>query len=170
MTALSRRIAIVGSPGSGKSTFATKLAERADLPLHHLDALYWAPGWTRRHTGEEWRALQERLVSEPRWIIDGNYHSTLDIRVAAADMVILLDPPVWRCLGNILGRIRAYRTEDRPDMADGCPERVDWALLRRVISYPWHGRPRVLSLAHAHGKLLVRLRSRRAMEEFLESL
>lgn len=164
------RVVIVGSPGSGKSTFARKLAEATGLPLHHLDALYWAPGWIRRYANSEWRALQAALVSEPRWMIDGNYHSTLDIRIEAADTVILLDPGVWRCLYNILSRIRAYRPEERPDMADGCPELLDGALLWRVLSYPWQGRARVLSLARTHDKTLIRLRSRAAADEYIASL
>jgi adenylate kinase family enzyme len=170
MHELGTKIAIVGSPGSGKSTFARKLAEATGLPLHHLDALYWGPGWVRRHTADEWSALQSALVAGDRWIIDGNYHSTLDIRIAAADTVIFLDVSPWRALWNIFARIRHFSADSRPDMSVGCPERLDWKLVRVVLGYPRHGRPRVTALADAHGTRLVILCSRSETRAFLEAL
>lgn len=122
---MGQRILIIGSPGSGKSTLARALAERMALPLVHLDQIYWCPGWVERDKGE-WLAVLTAALAEPRWIIEGNYGSSLAQRLAAADTVVLLDVPVWRCLWRICKRVIAHRGRVRPDMAPGCPERFDW--------------------------------------------
>jgi adenylate kinase family enzyme len=70
-----KRIAIVGCGGSGKSTLARQLAATLDLPLTHLDAIYYDQHWNPVPP-EEFSARQEKLVSEPQWIIEGNYAST----------------------------------------------------------------------------------------------
>src|SRR5438034_11750677 len=85
-----KRILVIGSGGSGKTTFARRLAERTTLPLIHLDALYWRPGWDPT-PADEWRARVEALANEPAWIMDGNYGGTLDIRLAASDTIVFLD-------------------------------------------------------------------------------
>ena len=92
-----KRISIVGSGGAGKSTFAHQLADILHLPVIHLDALYWQPGWVATPQ-DEWRDKQQQLVQQECWIIDGNYTSTLDVRFAVADTIIFLDFPRFRCL------------------------------------------------------------------------
>ncbi len=89
-TSALKRILVIGSGGSGKTTFARRLAERTKLPLIHLDALYWRPGWDPT-PDEEWRAKVAELVNTPAWIMDGNYGGTLNIRLAACDAVVFLD-------------------------------------------------------------------------------
>src|SRR4051812_22129729 len=71
-----RRVLVIGSGGAGKSTFARSLAERLGLPLIHLDALYWRPGWVETPK-EEWAREVRRLLSADRWVMDGNYGGTL---------------------------------------------------------------------------------------------
>ena len=97
------RVLIIGSGGSGKTTLARRLAERTGLPLIHLDALYWRPGWDPT-PGDEWRARIAALVRGERWIIDGNYGGTLDLRLEACDTVIFLDVSRWVCLWRGDGR------------------------------------------------------------------
>lgn len=126
--AMGERVLIIGSPGSGKSTLARALAARTGLPLVHLDQVYWCPGWVERDKGE-WLAMLTAALAEPRWIIEGNYGSSLAQRLAAADMVVLLDMPVWRCLWRICKRVWTYRGRVRPDMAPGCPERLEWGFV-----------------------------------------
>jgi adenylate kinase family enzyme len=136
------RILVLGSPGAGKSTLATALAERTGLPLHHLDQLYWQPGWIEPDP-VEWRATLDHVLDQSRWIIDGNYGGTLGARLARADTVIDLDLPAWRCLARVIGRVRAHRGRVRPDMAAGCPERHSWEFLLYIARFPFASRRRL---------------------------
>jgi len=91
------RILIPGSGGSGKTTFTRKLAAKTGLPLHHLDTLYWQPGWQK----PEAAAFQQRVAdigATENWIVDGSYFDTLDLRVPRADWIIFLDIPKYVCL------------------------------------------------------------------------
>lgn len=137
-----QRIAVIGSPGSGKSSVASALAATLDLPLHHLDRLYWRPGWDPTPP-EDWRAMQARLVQEARWIIDGNYGQTLSIRLARADAVVFLDLPGAVCLWRAFSR--SLRDGERPDLAEGCPEHVDAEFLRFIAQFRRRDRRDVIS-------------------------
>lgn len=129
-----QRILVIGSPGAGKSTLAHTLARRTGLPLHHLDKLFWLPGWVERDR-DEGRAELTGVLAQQRWIIDGNYGSTLPMRLQRADMVIWLDYPTRLCLGRVLKRWWQYRGRARPDMTEGCPERLDIAFLHYVLGF-----------------------------------
>ncbi|MFD4249666.1 hypothetical protein ACFWQL_08005 [Amycolatopsis thermoflava] len=92
-----RRVVVLGCGGAGKSTFSRRLGALLDLPVTHLDHVYWQPGWVPLPAGE-FAARQRVLVAGERWLLDGNCGGTLEIRLAAADTVILLDPPRRVCL------------------------------------------------------------------------
>lgn len=139
-----RRVLVIGCGGAGKSTFAARLAERTGLPLIHLDAHFWKPGWVQSER-EEWTRRVERLLSEDRWIMDGNYGSTLDRRLAACDTVFFLDLPRVRCLWRVIQRRIRYRRRTRPDMAAGCPEQLDAEFIQWIWRYPARQRPTVLA-------------------------
>src|SRR5690242_2688376 len=126
-----RRILIIGSSGAGKSTLGRLLAGRLGLPLLSLDALHWRPGWTEPPEAE-WRAIVAAAVAGEAWIVEGNYAGTLGLRLPRADTVIWLDYPRHVCLYRVLKRILLWRGRVRPDMAPGCPEKLDGAFLRYV--------------------------------------
>lgn len=130
-----QRIAILGSPGAGKSTLARALGQLLDLPVHHLDAAYWTSGWQPRDPAE-FLAAADFLAAEPRWIIEGNYRATLPARLQRADLVILLDIPRALCLTRVILRWWQWRGRDRPDLAPGCPEQLDLAFLKWTWDYP----------------------------------
>ncbi|SRR6266481_3118333 len=138
-----RRVLVIGSGGAGKSRFAVRLAERTDLPLIHLDALYWKPGWTEP-SKEEWVEKVDELTRGAQWIMDGNYGGTLDRRLAACDTVIFLDLPRTLCLWRVLTRRVRFHGRARPDMVEGCPERLTWQYIGWVWGYPRERRPRIL--------------------------
>jgi adenylate kinase family enzyme len=130
-----KRIAIIGCCGAGKSTLARILGEKLNLPVIHLDAYYWQPGWqeTEQH---KWLARQQELIKGDRWIIDGNYGSTMDIRLAKSDTIIWLDFNRYLCLWRVIKRYLRYAGITRPDMAAGCPERFNWEFLQYVWNFP----------------------------------
>ncbi len=138
-----KRIAIIGCCGAGKSTLAKILGEKLNLPVIHLDAYYWQPG--RQETKQnEWLARQQELIKSDRWIIDGNYGSTMDIRLARANTIIWLDFNRYVCLRRVLKRYLQYAGNPRPDMAQGCPERFNWEFLEYVWNFPQIHRLRIL--------------------------
>lgn len=108
-----RRVAVVGTAGSGKTTFADRLAEVAGLPRIELDALHWQPGWT----AVEPSTFRERVAeatSADAWVIDGNYSPVRDLYLGRADTVVWLDLPLSTCLVRVIRRTarRARTGED----------------------------------------------------------
>ncbi|HOF88625.1 MAG TPA: hypothetical protein PLZ36_11050 [Armatimonadota bacterium] len=143
---LGHRIMIIGSGGAGKSTLARRLGEITGLPVIHLDAENWQPGWVETPK-DAWRRKVEELTRRDRWVMDGNYGGTLPIRLAAAETVIVLDYPWWLCLGRVVKRRVIYHGRTRPDLTPGCPERMDGAFLKWIcVDFPRRTRPRLLSL------------------------
>ena len=135
----------------------------------HLDEHYWRPGWTEPPP-DDWRSLQQQLTSGDRWVIDGTYGGTFDVRFAAADTVIVLAPPRLRCVLGALHRV--LTNHGRPTQAPGCPERFDLAFLRWIWRYPNDSRPRLDRALARHGAQLrvVELRSRRDAADWLDRL
>lgn len=107
------RVNVVGTSGSGKSTFARALAARLGAPYVELDALYWLPNWTGRDDADL-DAVLSKVLARPAWVLDGNFHRTAPIKWARAEAVIWLDYPLatilFRMLRRTLRRV-ASRTE-----------------------------------------------------------
>ncbi len=138
-----QKISIIGSGGSGKSTLARQLGDILKIPVYHLDALYWKSNWTPTPL-EEWETIQEALVQEESWIMDGNYSNTMRIRFQAADTIIFMDYPTWLCLWRVLKRRWTYRGKTRPDMGEGCTEKIDLEFLSWIWNYRKTRRPGIL--------------------------
>ncbi|QHJ69362.1 topology modulation protein [Planococcus halotolerans] len=129
-----KKIIVCGvSAGAGKSTFARKLGEKLEMPVHHLDSYYWKAGWLEREK-EEFRDKQRQLVKEDTWIIEGNYASSMEIRLAEADTFIYLELPLRVCLYRALKRWVLNYGKTRPDMAEGCPEKMDKEFLKFIVT------------------------------------
>jgi adenylate kinase family enzyme len=164
------RILVIGSGGSGKTTVALKIAERLGLPLVHLDTLYWRPGWTPTPS-QEWARVVAELVAQPRWVMDGNYGGTLDVRLAACDTVVFLDLPTRVCLWRVLKRAAHYRGRTRPDVAPGCPEKFTWEFVAWIWTYRNRRRPRILErLRHLVGRRVLILTSQGEVDRFIAGL
>jgi adenylate kinase family enzyme len=136
-----QRVLVIGSPGAGKSTLAHALAARTGLPLHNLDRMHWLPGWVERDRSEGLTELRGVLAQE-RWIIDGNYGSSLPERLIRADTVVWLDYPTHLCLARVFKRWWRYRGRTRPDMTEGCPENLNLEFLHYVLVFrtAWQAR------------------------------
>jgi adenylate kinase family enzyme len=163
------RIAIIGCGGSGKSHVARALGTTLGITPVHLDSLYYDRNW-KPLDKEQFAALQRNLVGEPRWIIDGNYASSLPIRLEAADTVIFLDLPAWACLWGIIER-RLRHGGGQHD-ATGVYDRITWNFIRYIAGYPKKMAPRVRQLIadHAGDALVVVLRSRHAARRYLADI
>ena len=164
------RILIIGCGGAGKSTLARQLGKKLDLPVVHLDTLFWKPGWVQESREEFDRKLSVEL-EKPKWILDGNFNRTMPQRMAKCDTIIYLDFPRLACLMGVIKRIVTTYGKVRPDMGDGCPERFDLEFLRWVWNYNKNNRERNYQLLNeaAHAQKLV-LKNRRAVKQFLKNL
>jgi adenylate kinase family enzyme len=162
----------VGCGGAGKSLFSVEMGRRLGLPVVHLDAHFWRPGWVPTPDAE-WEAVHSRLVAADAWVMDGSYHRTLRSRAARADAVVFLDPPRWECFRGALARWIRLRGTVRPDTAPGCPERLDPGFLRWIGGYRRRTRPEVLAILEefeAGGGAVAILPGRREGERFLAGL
>lgn len=162
-----RKVLIIGPGGAGKSTLAVRLGAATGLPVVHLDACYWRPGWDPTPT-HEWRELVASLVRDPEWIMDGNYGGTLDLRIPAADTIIFFDWPRVRCIwGAVKRRMRPHARS--PSRAAGCPERLSLDFLWWIWTYPERRRPEILRRLKevSSVKTVIVLRNRGEVEAFV---
>jgi adenylate kinase family enzyme len=131
-----RRILVIGSAGSGKSTAARMIGKALGRPVYHMDReVFWLPGWVERDKADQ-LAQVARIVAKPTWVFEGNNSSSFAIREDRADLLIWLDLPLALRLWRVIRRnVRGWGTA-RPDMADECTERLSmlpsflWFILR----------------------------------------
>lgn len=156
---------IIGCPGSGKSTFARALAAKTGLPLYYLDMMYWNTDRTTKPK-EEFRAALRETVALPEWIIDGNYGSTLEVRMEACDTVIFLDYPVEVCIAGVEER----RGKPRPDMP-WIETEPDLEFIEFIKKYNEESRPKVIELLEKYKeKNIIIFKSRAEADEYLRRL
>src|SRR5262245_12135384 len=140
-----QRVLVMGSSGSGKSTFARRLSAITGIPMLSLDALFWKPGWVGSDRAE-FRARVAEATRQPRWIQDGNYTPAEgQLRRGSSDTVIWFDLPRATCMLGILTRIATSYGRVRPEMAEGCPEKIDLEFFRYVWTYREEQRPKLLA-------------------------
>lgn len=170
-----KRIMVIGvSAGVGKSTFARELAGSLGINVYHLDSLYWKPGWVEASL-EEFKKAQREIVMENTWIIEGNYSKTFDIRTERADTIIYLELPRYTCLYRAVKRWVMNIGKTRPDMGEGCKEKLDWGFLKYIYttykSRKRNMKERLYALqTQEHIKDIIILKSKHEIESYLESL
>lgn len=163
-----KRILIIGCSGAGKTTLAKQLGTRLGLPVHHLDRLWWLPGWVT-DSRENFDEKLAEILKTDKWIIDGDYSRTLPERLKYADTVIFLDFRRTLCLYRALKRILRFYGSVRPDMADGCPERLDGQFLRYVWNFNRDMRPRLEAALDGFSGELIRLKTPCETAAFLKT-
>jgi adenylate kinase family enzyme len=164
------RILIIGCGGAGKSTLARQLGDKLNLPVVHLDKLFWHPGWVESPKEE----IDEKIMAEmekPQWIMDGNYNRTLPERIKHCDTILYLDFSRFACIRGVLKRVITTYGSVRPDMGEGCPERFDVAFLKWVWDYNKDKRASNYALLNqaTHAQIIV-LKNRKMVKHFLQSL
>ena len=164
------RVLVLGSSGSGKSTFAQQLGKKLNIEVIHLDSHYWQPDWTDT-PDEEWKQKISQLLEKESWIMDGNYTSTLAQRLEYADTVIFLDLNRVKCLWRCVDRYLKYRGENRPELAAGCNEKIDKDFLKWIWNYPRDVKPRIMELLGNHPeRQVIMLRGSKGINEFLAKM
>ena len=157
-----KKVIVIGCPGIGKSTISRELHKKTGIPLYHLDMMYW----NADKTTVEKSVFIERLsvvLEKDEWIIDGNYSSTMELRMAACDTVIFLDYPLDVCLDGIKER----RGKPRGDMP-WIETEEDAEFIEFIKSYDEQQKPKVLELLEKYSdKNIVNFKSREEADAFL---
>ena len=160
-----KRILVIGCPGSGKSTFSKKLHNLTHLPLCHLDMLYWKADKTTVESAVFLERLAE-ILSEEAWIIDGNYASTMELRMSACDTVLFLDYPPELCLAGVRERMGKRRSDIPWVETEEDPEFIEF-----INRFSVENRPQILALLERYADKTIRVfKNRREAEEFLMGL
>ena len=120
------KIAIMGYSGSGKSTLARALGKKYGAEVLHLDHVHWLPGWKARSREDKCEIVKSFLDSHDSWVIDGNYTSVFEERrLEEADMIVVMLFGRIACYLRARKRLKKYRGKSRPDMGEGCCEKID---------------------------------------------
>lgn len=162
-----KKIMIIGCPGSGKSTFSRALHKITNIPLYHLDMMYW----NSDRTTVEKAVFRKRLsdaIQQNEWIIDGNYGSTIELRLQACDTVIFLDYPLEICLDGIRER-RGKTRSDMPWIENENEE--DTEFIEFIKSYNSQSKPQIMDLLKLYpDKNIFIFNNRKEADEFLDNL
>lgn len=127
------RIAIVGAPGTGKTTLANILSEIYNIPATHIDGIHHLENWVLRDKEERDKMILD-IVQKERWIIDGTYKSTLRARLERADLIIWLDFSTFAQLKGVMGRYLKNKGIEKPEIP-GCKEKMDKEFFTYVLKY-----------------------------------
>ena len=160
-----RKIIVIGCPGSGKTTFARKLRDKTGLPLYYLDAIWHKPDKTHIPR-EEFDARMAEILPTDRWIIDGNYSRTIEIRMRACDTVFFFDLPTQVCLEGAAARVGKVR-EEMPWIET----ELDPEFKKEIEDFPSKNLPTTYALFEKYSdKRIVIFRSREEADKFLEEM
>lgn len=160
-----RKIIVIGCPGSGKTTFAQKLRDKTGLPLYYLDAVWHKPDKTHIPR-EEFDARMAEILPTDRWIIDGNYSRTIEIRMRACDTVFFFDLPTQVCLEGAAARVGKVR-EEMPWIET----ELDPEFKKEIEEFPSKNLQTIYALFEkCSDKRIVIFRSREEADKFLEEM
>lgn len=165
-----RKIAVIGGSGAGKSTLAQQLGSILNISVYHLDAIFWKPGWNPIERSE---LIEEQgiILQKDSWIIDGNYSSTMDMRLLEADTIIFLHYKTIRCLYGVTKRRIQYHKKTRPDMGEGCKEKLDLEFLNWVYQFNRKKAPSIYQkLDQLHDKQIHIFKNPKETKQFLKGL
>lgn len=166
-----KRVAVLGPPGSGKSTFSLKFAEKTGLPVFHMDKYYLEKPeyWNEHH--DEWHQFCLDLIDKDRWIIDGNYSATFEDKFKRADLIVYLDMGRLASYDGIIRRRIKYNNKKRPGMPDDWREKLNFGFMKFV--WKFHGDKtqniRILLEEHSHKDIKV-FHSRQEANRYIEGI
>ena len=160
------KISIIGGSGSGKSTLCNILANELNLPEVHLDAINYDPNWTQVDKQKRDNIINEKVL-EDKWVIDGNYSSTMKERLTNADLVIFLDYSTFALLSGVLNRVLKNSGKERFEIP-GCKEHFNLEFLKLVSTFRRKKRPKILKiLSEINQEKLLIFKNRKKLNKWL---
>ena len=166
-----KRVLVLGNSGSGKSSFAQRLADKLGIPCIHLDSYYWKPNWVPTPE-EEWPSIVRRLIDEDGWVMDGNYSSTLEDRIQRADTAIYLRVARPVAFWRVIRRRIVHHGKARAELAEGCYEKIDLDFLKWIWNHPKRAKRGTFPILEKYSnseKTILYLDAKEA-QEFLDSV
>ncbi len=166
------KIAILGYSGSGKSTTAKKLGDIYNIPVMHMDTVYWAENWQERNIPEAMEIVRRFMAENNSWIIDGNYKKMYQAeRLENADMIIFMNFNRFVCFGRALKRYIKYKGKSRPDITQSCNEKFDFEFMKWIL---WQGRTKekradYTDMCKRYKNKTFVLRNQRQLDDFLKN-
>jgi len=161
-----QKVIVVGPSGAGKSAFSRNLGSLLDLPVTHLDNVYW--NHDRTHISpEEFDERLEELLRGDKWILDGDYSRTYERRIVACDTVFFLDYPLDTCLEGAARRVGIKRV-DLPWVPDEFD--ADFELSIRRWDDKNHETLMGLLERYSEGRNIIIFHSRQEGDAYLSSL
>lgn len=159
-----QRFAIIGLPGSGKSTFAAELGSLLGFPVHHLDRHRFEPGGKKRDK-KEFIEVQQAMLAEKAWVVEGCSFSTFEMRFAKADILIYFQFSRLVCYFRILKRLFNYTSDY------GGLRKITWELLKYIWNFDKEKRARIEELRRKYpqAEFLI-FKNQREADLFLKSL
>ena len=159
------KIIVIGCPGAGKSTFAQKLEKLINIPLYHLDMIWHKPDRTNISKDEFDKKVGE-IIKQDKWIIDGNYQRTLEMRFKACDTIFLMDLPVELCIEGAKGRIGKKRG-DLPWLEASFDKEFE----QFILDFPKEKLPKIYELLEKYkdNKNIIIFKSREEADKYLQN-
>ncbi len=167
------KISILGYSGAGKSTLARKLGELYGAPALHLDTVQFKPNWEERERSEKEKIVEDFLDNNSSWVIDGTYSGLhFKRRLEESDLIVMLLFNRFVCFGGVVSRYREFKGKTRPDMADGCAEKLDLEFARWVLidGRTPKKRAKFKRAAKEFPEKTVILKNRKQLNAFLEKI
>lgn len=165
------KILIIGICGAGKSTLANELNRKIGIPVIHLDQHFWKPGWVESEK-RKWSEKVLELTSQSKWIMEGNYSSSFNLRFPEADTLIVLDYNPLLAMYRATKRIISFYGKTRPDLSSNCPERFNWEFYKFIWNFNKNHKPRTDEAIRKYGQHLkiYRFKNPRETSLFLQKL
>ena len=160
-----KKVIVIGCPGSGKSTFSKALHKITNIPLFHLDMIYWNEDKTTVDKAFFLEQLTE-ILKQKQWIIDGNYGSTMELRLQSCDTVFFLDYPLEVCLQGIKER----RGKPRSDIP-WIETEEDTEFTQFIKDFQMQSRPQIVELLNKYSDKNIHIfTERKQADTFLNQL
>lgn len=167
------KIAIIGYSGSGKSTLAAQLGTIFQADVLHFDAVQFLPGWEIRSEEDKKKITKEFLDTHDSWVIDGNYSKLFyERRMMEADIIIMLLFNRFSCMYRVVHRYIKYKNKTRPDMGEGCNEKLDREFIRWVLfeQRTKRAKKRYAQVYSQYKEKVIIVKNQRQLDECLKKL
>ncbi len=164
-----KKIAIIGAPGTGKTTLANKLSKIYNISATHIDGIHHLENWNIRDKEERDRIILE-IISKDEWIIDGTYKSTLKQRLEKADIVIWLDFSTINQLYGVISRYLKNKGKEKQEIP-GCKEKLDKEFLLYVLKYNKNKRKYIIdNLKYIDKSKIIIFKNRKSINKWTKML